>query len=73
MRGEQKLDKTLLGEAQMRRMIRRMAGEIVERNGGAGHLMLGPLSELVVGAAIPSRSCVFLCSLTRLKSPLCIS
>ncbi len=40
MRGGQKLEKTLLGETQMRRMIRRMAGEIVERNSGAGHLML---------------------------------
>ena len=40
MPGGQKLEKTLLGEAQMRRAIRRMAGEIVERNGGAGHLML---------------------------------
>jgi pyrimidine operon attenuation protein/uracil phosphoribosyltransferase len=38
--GGQKLEKNLLGEVQMRRMIRRMAGEIVERNGGASHLML---------------------------------
>jgi pyrimidine operon attenuation protein/uracil phosphoribosyltransferase len=38
--GGQKLEKTILGEAQMRRMIRRMAGEIVERNGGAADLML---------------------------------
>ena len=40
MPGGQRLEKTLLGEAQMRRMIRRMAGEIVERNVGAVHLML---------------------------------
>lgn len=38
--GGLRLEKTLLGEAQMRRMIRRMAGEIVERNVGAVHLML---------------------------------
>jgi pyrimidine operon attenuation protein/uracil phosphoribosyltransferase len=67
LRGEQKLEKTLLGEAQMRRMIRRMAGEIVERNGGAGHLMLVgirtrgvPLAERIAaeiekleGSAVP--------------------
>lgn len=40
MPGGQRLEKTLLGEAQMRRMIRRMAGEIVERNVGAVQLML---------------------------------
>jgi len=38
--GELKLKKTLLGEQQMRRIIRRMAGEIVERNGGVTDLML---------------------------------
>jgi pyrimidine operon attenuation protein/uracil phosphoribosyltransferase len=38
--GELKLKKTLLGEQQVRRIIRRMAGEIVERNGGVDGLML---------------------------------
>ena len=40
MSGELKLKKTLLGEQQVRRIIRRMAGEIVERNGGVDGLML---------------------------------
>jgi len=38
--GELKLKKTILGEQQMRRMIRRIAGQIVERNGGVADLML---------------------------------
>ena len=40
MPGELKLKKTILGEQQMRRMIRRIAGQIVERNGGVADLML---------------------------------
>lgn len=38
--GGLKLKKTILGETQMRRMIRRIAGQIVERNGGVEGLML---------------------------------
>jgi len=38
--GELKLKKTILGEQQMRRMIRRIAGQIVERNSGVADLML---------------------------------
>ena len=38
--GGLKLKKTILGESQMRRMIRRIAGQIVERNGGVEGLML---------------------------------
>ena len=40
MAGGLKLKKSLLDDQQIRRMIRRIAGQIVERNGGAGHLML---------------------------------
>lgn len=40
MPGELKLKKTILGEQQMRRMIRRIAGQIVERNSGVADLML---------------------------------
>lgn len=40
MAGELKLKKTLFGEQQMRRIVRRMAGQIVERNGGVEDLML---------------------------------
>lgn len=40
MPGGLKLKKTILGESQMRRMIRRIAGQIVERNGGIADLML---------------------------------
>jgi pyrimidine operon attenuation protein/uracil phosphoribosyltransferase len=38
--GGLKLEKSILGEQQMRRMIRRIAGQIVERNGGVADLML---------------------------------
>lgn len=38
--GGLKLKKSILGEQQMRRMIRRIAGQIVERNGGVADLML---------------------------------
>jgi len=38
--GELKLKRSILGETQMRRMIRRIAGQIVERNGGVADLML---------------------------------
>jgi len=38
--GGLKLKKTILDEQQMRRMIRRIAGQIVERNGGVADLML---------------------------------
>jgi len=38
--GGLKLKKSILGEQQMRRMIRRIAGQIVERNSGVGDLML---------------------------------
>jgi pyrimidine operon attenuation protein/uracil phosphoribosyltransferase len=38
--GGLKLKKSILGEQQMRRMIRRIAGQIVERNGGVSDLML---------------------------------
>lgn len=38
--GGLKLKKAILDEQQMRRMIRRIAGQIVERNGGVADLML---------------------------------
>lgn len=40
MPGGLKLKKSILDDQQMRRMIRRIAGQIVERNGGVGDLML---------------------------------
>jgi len=38
--GEVKLKKNVLGEQQIARILRRMAGEILERNGGVKGLML---------------------------------
>ena len=40
MPGELQLKKTLLSETQMRRIIRRIAGQIVERNGGVEDVVL---------------------------------
>lgn len=40
MPGELKPKKTVLNPLQMRRIVRRMAGELVERNGGADDLIL---------------------------------
>lgn len=40
MPGERKLKKTVLSQLQMRRIIRRMAVELVEQNGGAEDLVL---------------------------------
>ena len=40
MPGELKLKKTVLSQLQMRRIIRRMAVELVEQNGGAEDLLL---------------------------------
>ena len=40
MPGGLKLKKNILDDQQMRRMIRRIAGQIVERNGGVSDLML---------------------------------
>lgn len=40
MSGELKLKRNVLGEQQMARILRRMAGEILERNGGVDGLML---------------------------------
>lgn len=40
MPGGLKLKKSIFDDQQMRRMIRRIAGQIVERNGGVGSLML---------------------------------
>jgi pyrimidine operon attenuation protein/uracil phosphoribosyltransferase len=65
--GELKLKKTVLTEKQMGRILRRMAGEIVERNGGVENVMLVgirtrglPLAELLAsemerleGTAVP--------------------
>ncbi|MEJ2085730.1 MAG: bifunctional pyr operon transcriptional regulator/uracil phosphoribosyltransferase PyrR [Acidobacteriota bacterium] len=40
MSGELKLKKTVLGEKEMRRIIRRMAAEILERNGTTDEIVL---------------------------------
>ena len=40
MSGELKLKKNVLSEQQMSRILRRMAGEILEHNGGVEGLML---------------------------------